>query len=95
MVLPLCRGNGATSLSFCRCDAAAALPLRHCSGATSSLLLCILLKWGALDAEVYSETSRNIIKILWEIGTSRFANYEFLWVKARIVAFESLSHYEV
>ncbi|KAJ8476053.1 hypothetical protein OPV22_019780 [Ensete ventricosum] len=57
--------------------------------------LCILLKWGALDAEVYSETSRNIIKILWEIGTSRFANYEFLWVKARIVAFESLSHYEV
>ncbi|XP_065012518.1 protein RST1-like isoform X1 [Musa acuminata AAA Group] len=57
--------------------------------------LCILLRWGALDAEVYSETSRNVIKILWEIGTSRFANYEFLWVKARIVAFESLSHYEV
>ncbi|URE08649.1 hypothetical protein MUK42_23257 [Musa troglodytarum] len=57
-------------------------------------ILCIFLRWGALDAEVYSETSRNIIKILWEIGTSRFANCE-LWVKARIRAFESLSHYEV
>lgn len=57
--------------------------------------LCILLRWGAMDAEVYSEASKSIINILWEIGTSRRENYESPWVKAQAAAFESLSHYEV
>ncbi|KAG6524249.1 hypothetical protein ZIOFF_014155 [Zingiber officinale] len=57
--------------------------------------LCILLRWGAMDAEVYSKASKSIINILWEIGTSRRENYESPWVKAQEAAFESLSHYEV
>lgn len=48
-----------------------------------------------MDAEVYSEASKSIINILWEIGTSRRENYESPWAKAQAAAFESLSHYEV
>ncbi|WOL02957.1 protein RST1 isoform X1 [Canna indica] len=55
--------------------------------------LCILLRWGAMDAEVYSEASKNIIKILWEVGSSR--RNESTWVKARAAAFMSLFHFEV
>ncbi|RCV24849.1 hypothetical protein SETIT_5G119500v2 [Setaria italica] len=57
--------------------------------------LCVLLRCGAMDAEVYSGISKNLIGILWSIGTSKKNNSESLWVKARGAAFHSLSHYKV
>ena len=59
--------------------------------------LCILLRWGAMDAEAYSETSKNLIQTFWSIGTYKKNNAEadHLWIKARGTAFHSLSHYKV
>jgi hypothetical protein len=50
-----------------------------------------------MDAEAYSETSKNLIKTLWNIGTYNKDNTEAgrLWIKARATAFHSLSHYKV
>ncbi|OVA20781.1 protein of unknown function DUF3730 [Macleaya cordata] len=56
--------------------------------------ICILLRWGALDAEAYPEASKNVLQILWEVGTSSHSN-EYKWAKARTSAFESLTQYEV
>ncbi|XP_058102922.1 protein RST1 isoform X2 [Magnolia sinica] len=57
--------------------------------------LCNLLRWGAMDAEAYSEASKSVMQILWEIGTSRYTGSGTTWIKARTSAFESLTHYEV
>ncbi|XP_038982948.1 protein RST1 isoform X2 [Phoenix dactylifera] len=57
--------------------------------------LCTLLRWGAMDAEAYPEAAKTVVQILWEVGTSRSCILESLWVKARVAAFKSLSHYEV
>ncbi|XP_077244249.1 ARM repeat superfamily protein isoform X2 [Tasmannia lanceolata] len=56
--------------------------------------LCFLLRWGAMDAEAYSEASKNVMNILWTIGTSK-TGCGTMWIKARTLAFESLAHYEV
>ncbi|MCL7043378.1 hypothetical protein MKW94_013584 [Papaver nudicaule] len=56
--------------------------------------LCLLLRWGALDAEAYLE-SKSVLQILWEVGTSSYASHGYKWTKARATAFESLTHYEV
>ncbi|KAI3970453.1 hypothetical protein MKX01_024100 [Papaver californicum] len=57
--------------------------------------LCLLLRWGALDAEAYLEASKSVLQILWEVGTSSYATHGYKWAKARTTAFESLTHYEV
>ena len=57
--------------------------------------VCLLLRWGAMDAEAYSEASGNVLQILWEVGTSRRTDHGSLWAKARVSAFEALIHYEV
>ncbi|CAM0879759.1 unnamed protein product [Alopecurus aequalis] len=64
---------------------------------TVSNSLCVLLSWGAMDAEAFSETSKNLIQTLWSIGTYKKNNAEAdrLWIKARGTAFHSLSHYKV
>lgn len=71
--------------------------LDYLTDPTVSNSLCILLRWGAMDAEAYSETSKNLIQMLWSIGTYNKNNAEAdrLWIKARGTAFESLSHYKV
>uniref|UniRef100_A0ACD5VJS0 Uncharacterized protein n=1 Tax=Avena sativa TaxID=4498 RepID=A0ACD5VJS0_AVESA len=64
---------------------------------TVSNSLCILLRWGAMDAEAYSETSKSLVQMLWSIGTYNKNNAEAdrIWIKARGTAFHSLSHYKV
>ncbi|GAY46821.1 protein RST1 [Citrus sinensis] len=57
--------------------------------------LCILLRWGAMDAEAYSEASRTVLKILWDTGTTTHLGHELQWAKARASAFEALTQYEV
>ncbi|KAK1298001.1 hypothetical protein QJS10_CPB14g00074 [Acorus calamus] len=57
--------------------------------------LCNLLRCGAFDAEAYPEASKSVIQILWDVGTSRKSFCESKWVKARVSAFVSLTHYEV
>uniref|UniRef100_A0A0E0JEK9 DUF3730 domain-containing protein n=1 Tax=Oryza punctata TaxID=4537 RepID=A0A0E0JEK9_ORYPU len=57
--------------------------------------LCILLRWGAMDAEAYPGTSKHLIQTLWSIGTYREKNADPLWVNARGTAFQSLSHYKL
>ncbi|KAG8045824.1 hypothetical protein GUJ93_ZPchr0008g14044 [Zizania palustris] len=57
--------------------------------------LCTLLRWGAIDAEAYPGTSKNLIQTLWSIGTYREKNADPLWIKARGAAFHSLSHYKI
>ncbi|KAJ4973244.1 hypothetical protein NE237_006418 [Protea cynaroides] len=56
--------------------------------------ICILLRWGAMDAEAYSELSKSVLHILWQIGC-RQTGFGHMWTKARVCAFESLTHYEV
>lgn len=48
-----------------------------------------------MDAEVYSEISKDLIGILWNVGTSATSSSELLWIKARRTAFHSLSYYKV
>ncbi|GJN05690.1 hypothetical protein PR202_ga23343 [Eleusine coracana subsp. coracana] len=57
--------------------------------------LCALLRWGAMDAEAYSGISKELIGILWNIGTSVTSSSEPFWIKARGTAFHSLSYYKV
>ncbi|KAF6157441.1 hypothetical protein GIB67_004379 [Kingdonia uniflora] len=57
--------------------------------------VCCLLRWGAMDAEAYSEASKNLMQILWKVGTSRHPYHGSVWVKARCSAFVSLTEYEV
>ncbi|XP_043707046.1 protein RST1 isoform X3 [Telopea speciosissima] len=56
--------------------------------------ICILLRWGAMDAEAYSESSKSVLQTLWQIGY-RPPGFGPMWTKARVCAFESLTHYEV
>jgi hypothetical protein len=48
-----------------------------------------------MDAEAYSEASRNVLQILWGIGTAVHVSHALEWARARIFAFEALSQYEV
>lgn len=57
--------------------------------------VCLLLRWGALDAEAYIESSRSVLKILWEVGSSSHLANNLLWLRARISAIEALTQYEV
>ncbi|XP_031286525.1 protein RST1-like isoform X1 [Pistacia vera] len=57
--------------------------------------LCLLLRWGAMDAEAYPETSRTVLKILWCVGTTMRPAHDMQWAKARASAFEALTQYEV
>ncbi|GAB2284260.1 hypothetical protein Dimus_018726 [Dionaea muscipula] len=57
--------------------------------------LCLLLRWGAMDAKAYPEASKNILQILWKIGSSNLTTNEVLWTKARVSAFMSMNHFEV
>ncbi|XP_056169713.1 protein RST1 isoform X2 [Syzygium oleosum] len=56
--------------------------------------LCLLLRWGAMDAQAYPEASEHVLQILWDIATSTRGN-GFKWSKARASAFAALSQYEV
>lgn len=57
--------------------------------------LCILLRWGAMDAEAYPEASKTVLKILWDIATTTHVGHKLQWAKARASAFEALTQYEV
>ncbi|KAJ8775089.1 hypothetical protein K2173_020093 [Erythroxylum novogranatense] len=57
--------------------------------------LCLLLRWGAMDAGAYSEISRNVLQTLWVVASSRHVDYGDQWTKTRVIAFESLTQYEV
>lgn len=59
------------------------------------LSICLLLRWGAMDAEAYPEASTNVLQILWGISTSTFPSQQFQWEKAKISALEALAQYEV
>ncbi|KAK4367433.1 hypothetical protein RND71_011225 [Anisodus tanguticus] len=48
-----------------------------------------------MDAQVYPEASVDVLKILWDIGTSQDFRQASLWSKARASAFVSLANYEV
>ncbi|XP_071712037.1 protein RST1 [Rutidosis leptorrhynchoides] len=54
-----------------------------------------LLRWGAMDAESYPESATSVMKILWEIATSRYSLDDSSWANARASAFEALIRYEV
>ncbi|KAE9585989.1 hypothetical protein Lalb_Chr24g0397171 [Lupinus albus] len=54
--------------------------------------ICLLLRWGAMDAEVYPEASKGVVQIIWDVVTS---NQDIQWAKARISAVEALTQYEV
>ncbi|KAK4417800.1 protein RST1 [Sesamum alatum] len=57
--------------------------------------LSLLLRWGAMDAEAYPEAAKNVLNILWNIGTSREVIQSSLWTRAREAAFTALRQYEV
>ncbi|XP_047314660.1 protein RST1 [Impatiens glandulifera] len=55
--------------------------------------ICLLLKWGAMDAEAYPESASQVLQILWKIGTTRQDGPQ--WAKARASSFNALACYEV
>ncbi|KAF3945724.1 hypothetical protein CMV_027929, partial [Castanea mollissima] len=57
--------------------------------------ICLLLRWGAMDAEAYPEASENVLQILWGIVTSVQPSHGLQWAMARTSAFEALTQYEV
>ncbi|KAG2714612.1 hypothetical protein I3760_03G035700 [Carya illinoinensis] len=60
-----------------------------------ALSICLLLRWGAMDAEAYPEASKNVLHILWGIGNSVHPGHDLKWAKARTSAFVALIQYEV
>ncbi|KAL2335728.1 hypothetical protein Fmac_016941 [Flemingia macrophylla] len=54
--------------------------------------LCLLLRWGAMDAEAYPEASKSVLQIMWDVVT---CGQERQWAKARISALEALAQYEM
>lgn len=56
--------------------------------------VCLLLRWGAMDAQAYPEASGHILQILWDIASSTHGN-GIKWSKARASAFDALSQYEI
>ncbi|KAK4712605.1 hypothetical protein R3W88_007118 [Solanum pinnatisectum] len=69
--------------------------LNYSENAMVAHSLCLLLNWGAMDAQAYPEASVDVLKILWNIGTSQDCRQASLWSKARASAFVALTSYEV
>ncbi|WMV17572.1 hypothetical protein MTR67_010957 [Solanum verrucosum] len=69
--------------------------LNYSANAMVAHNLCLLLNWGAMDAQAYPEASVDVLKILWNIGTSQDCRQASLWSKARASAFVALTSYEV
>ncbi|XP_055804568.1 protein RST1 isoform X2 [Solanum dulcamara] len=69
--------------------------LNYSANAMVAHSLCLLLNWGAMDAQAYPEASVDVLKILWNIGTSQDFRQASLWSKARASAFVALASYEV
>ncbi|KAD2393676.1 hypothetical protein E3N88_40653 [Mikania micrantha] len=57
--------------------------------------ICLLLKWGALDAESYPEYASSVLQILWEVASCKHTCHDSSWANARASAFEALTSYEV
>ncbi|XP_012483835.1 protein RST1 [Gossypium raimondii] len=57
--------------------------------------VCFLLRWGAMDADAYPDASREVMKIIWDVGCSLHMGHELQWAKARASAFEALNQYEI
>ena len=57
--------------------------------------ICLLLRWGAMDAEAYHEAAQKVLQILWGISTSTSPDQDLQWEKARVSALEALCQYEV
>ncbi|KAI5442301.1 hypothetical protein KIW84_011391 [Lathyrus oleraceus] len=53
---------------------------------------CLLLRWGAMDAEAYPEASKGVMLTLWDLVTS---SHGTKWEKTKIAALEALIQYEV
>ncbi|XP_019227085.1 PREDICTED: protein RST1 isoform X2 [Nicotiana attenuata] len=102
---PLIQSLGLQSLShLCEADAIdfysawdviAKHVLNYSANAMVAHSLCLLLTWGAMDAQAYPEASVHVLKILWDIGTSQDFRQASLWSKARASAFVALASYEV
>ncbi|KAL0554842.1 hypothetical protein IC582_008770 [Cucumis melo] len=76
-------------------DVIAENPLDYSASPVLANSLCKLLRWGAIDAEVYPEASKNIIGILLALGTSTSPSHDLRWAKAKASAFDALAQYEV
>ncbi|KAE8651262.1 protein RST1 isoform X2 [Cucumis sativus] len=76
-------------------DVIAENPLDYSANPVLANSLCKLLRWGAIDAEVYPEASKNIIGILLAVGTSTSPSHDLQWSKAKASAFDALAQYEV
>ncbi|KAH0984880.1 hypothetical protein GBA52_012057 [Prunus armeniaca] len=57
--------------------------------------ICLLLRWGAIDAEAYPEASKNVLQILWSVSISGHPGLESQWAKARASSLEALAQYEI
>ncbi|KAJ0711363.1 hypothetical protein HanOQP8_Chr09g0323011 [Helianthus annuus] len=57
--------------------------------------VCLLLRWGAMDAEAYPEYATGVMQIIWEVATSKHPSHVSSWANARASAFEALTRYEV
>ncbi|XVE84015.1 hypothetical protein DITRI_Ditri16bG0134800 [Diplodiscus trichospermus] len=57
--------------------------------------VCLLLRWGAMDADAYPEASREVLKIIWGVACSLKTDHNLQWAKAKASAFEALTKYEI
>ncbi|EPS60883.1 hypothetical protein M569_13918, partial [Genlisea aurea] len=57
--------------------------------------LCLLLRWGAMDAEAYPDAASSVLSMLWEMGTHIEVMQNSSWIRVQEEAFTTLSQYEV
>ncbi|XP_057788654.1 protein RST1 isoform X2 [Salvia miltiorrhiza] len=57
--------------------------------------LALFLRWGAMDAEAYPEAAKNVLNILWKIGTQMQVSHSSLWTRGQEAALRALMQYEV
>lgn len=47
-----------------------------------------------MDAEAYPEAAKDVLNILWKIGTQRQVNQSSLWTRGQVAALRALMQYE-
>nr|XP_011468296.1 PREDICTED: protein RST1 isoform X3 [Fragaria vesca subsp. vesca] len=57
--------------------------------------LCLLLRWGAMDAEAHPEASKDILQIIWSVSISTHPGLETQWAKARASSFKAMAQFEL
>ncbi|KAB2610199.1 protein RST1-like [Pyrus ussuriensis x Pyrus communis] len=69
--------------------------LDYCADSVLAHSVCLLLRWGSMDAKAHPEVSKNVLQILWSVSLSAHPGLQSQWEKARASSLEALAQYEI